>query len=244
MIYKKQSSFFGQYISLLKDYYHVSSTSNVFRAMLKDFAVSVLLFSGTGLLRSFVKGFLGRIFIRSGFPLLIGSRFKVMHPENIRLGHHVWIRDDVTLVANKKMEIGNDTIIGERSTIWSEGKLAIGNNVGIGKNNYIAELGGSIQIGNNVLIADSVRIYSISHTFEDPSKIILLQGYTKHTIIIKDNVWIGSGAVIFNDVTIHEGAVIGANTVVNKDVPAFSVFAGNPGKVIKTFKKRTLIKKR
>ena len=236
MIYKKHASPLKQYISLLQEYYHVKTSSELIRSILRDFSVSLFLFSGTGLLKSIIKGMIGRIFIHSQPPLLIGSRFKVMHSQNITLGHHVWIRDDVTLIANGGMRIGNETVVGERATLWSEGKLRIGNNVGIGKNAYIAQLGGSIDIGDNVLLADSVRMYSISHEYNDKKKLILQQGYKTHTIKISDNVWIGSGVVIFNSVTIGEGAVIGANSVVNKSIPPFTVFAGNPGKVIKKIK--------
>ena len=142
------------------------------------------------------------------------------------------------MVANGIMKIKDNVVIGEKSTIWSEKKgLTIGKGVGIGRNCYLAQLGGSITIGDHALIADSVRIYSLTHNYENPHKIILLQGYKESTIEIKDNVWIGSGAIIFNNVTIGTGSVIGANTVVNKNVPDYVVFAGNPGKIIKKIKK-------
>ena len=57
--------------------------------------------------------------------------------------------------------------------------------------------------------------------------------YTKGPVIIGNNVWIGDKATILGGVTIGDGAVIAANSVVTKDVPAYSVVGGNPAKIIK-----------
>ncbi len=239
MIYKKSSSPIAQNLLLLKNYYHVDTNKKLLKAIIDDLLVSIFLFSGTGLFTGVIKGLIGRLLIKSGSPLIIGKRAKIMHPSNMHFGHHVWIRDDVTLAANGKMKIGNDVVIGEKSTLWSDNKgLTIGDGVGIGRNCYIAQLGGPIIIGGGVLIADTVRIYSLNHKYEDTTKPILLQGYEESTIKIKDNVWIGSGAVIFNNVTVGTGSVIGANTVVTKNVPDYVVFAGVPGKVIKKLKRK------
>ncbi len=237
MLFNKSTSLFGQYINLLKDYYHVQTFSQLLRSISSDFFVSIFLFAGSGLITSVLKGFIARLFIRSGFPLLIGKRGKIMHPYNMIFGKYVWIRDDVSLMAHGKLVLGDNVVIGDQSIIWTNGKgLKIGSNTGIGFRCYIAQLGGPITIGKNVLIADSVRIHSLNHKYEDTTKDILLQGYVKSTIVIEDNVWIGSGAIVFNNVTIGKGSVIGANTVVSENVPPFVVFAGNPGKVIKRLK--------
>ena len=60
--------------------------------------------------------------------------------------------------------------------------------------------------------------------------------YSKGPVIIQDNVWIGEKATILPGVTIGEGAIIGANSVVTKDVPAKSLVVGCPAKIVKTLK--------
>lgn len=60
--------------------------------------------------------------------------------------------------------------------------------------------------------------------------------FSKGPVIIGKNVWIGDKATILPGVTIGDGSIIGANSVVTKDVPAYSVVAGNPAKIIKTIK--------
>lgn len=57
--------------------------------------------------------------------------------------------------------------------------------------------------------------------------------YSKGPVVIGDNVWIGDKATILPNVSIGKGAIIAANSVVTKDVPEYSVFAGNPAKIIK-----------
>src|SRR6185503_4434643 len=106
MIYKKSSSPVTQHILLLKNFYHVDTNKQLVRALVDDLLVSIFLFSGSGLFIGVIKGFIGRFFIRSGFPLIIGKRSKIMHPSHMQFGHHVWIRDDVTLIANGKMKFG------------------------------------------------------------------------------------------------------------------------------------------
>jgi acetyltransferase-like isoleucine patch superfamily enzyme len=86
-----------------------------------------------------------------------------------------------------------------------------------------------IEIGNNVAIGPECVFFGAGHDYTD----IKLKDISK-TIIIKDHVWIGGRCIILPGVTIFEGAVIGAGSVVTKNVPAWSIFAGNPAKFIKT----------
>lgn len=60
--------------------------------------------------------------------------------------------------------------------------------------------------------------------------------FSKGIVIIEDNVWIGDKATILSGVKIGKGAIIGANAVISKDVPAYGVAVGNPAKVIKIIK--------
>jgi acetyltransferase-like isoleucine patch superfamily enzyme len=73
-----------------------------------------------------------------------------------------------------------------------------------------------------------------SHRFDDPKLPVPWQGFTsKGPTRIKDNVWCGAGVVVTSGVTIGERCVIGANSVVTTDIPAFSVAAGVPARVLR-----------
>ncbi|KAK1933800.1 Maltose O-acetyltransferase [Phytophthora citrophthora] len=88
-----------------------------------------------------------------------------------------------------------------------------------------------ITIGNRVLLAPNVQLYTASHPLDPKKRAAKLE--IGKPITIEDDAWIGGNVVIVPGVTIGRGAVIGAGSVVTKDVPPMCVFAGNPAKFIK-----------
>lgn len=109
--------------------------------------------------------------------------------------------------------------------------VSIGDYSGIGRKCFIQ---GYVTIGNHVMMGPEVLIYTQNHRFSDAQKNIDEQGFSPvKEVKIGNNVWIGARVIILPGVSIGEGAVIGAGTVVSKDVPPFTVFVGNPGKVVK-----------
>jgi len=123
-------------------------------------------------------------------------------------------------------------------TIWdhvqidSPSKLKIGNNVSVNRG-CILHAGGEIEIGNDVLIGPAVIIYSQNHSYRDLSKKIINQGYNTKKVNIGSNVWIAANAIILPGVTIGEGAVVAAGSVVTKDVDPNTIVGGNPAIFIK-----------
>lgn len=92
---------------------------------------------------------------------------------------------------------------------------------------------GTIAIGANVLLAQSVTILANSHQFEDRDTPILDQGELVADVEVGDDVWIGVNAVIMPGIRIGNGAVVGANSVVTRNVGPYEVWAGIPAKKIK-----------
>lgn len=92
---------------------------------------------------------------------------------------------------------------------------------------------GALKIGNQVLIATQSVIYSLNHVFSDPTCPIATQGVSAQGITIDNDVWIGAGVRVVDGCHISTGSVIGAGTVVTKDIEPFSVVIGVPGKVVK-----------
>ncbi|KAH7466000.1 hypothetical protein PRIC1_014771 [Phytophthora ramorum] len=88
-----------------------------------------------------------------------------------------------------------------------------------------------ITIGNRVLLAPNVQLYTASHPLNPKKRAAKLE--TGKPITIEDDAWIGGNVVIVPGVHIGRGAVIGAGSVVTKDVPPMCVYAGNPAKFIK-----------
>lgn len=110
--------------------------------------------------------------------------------------------------------------------------LRLGANVSIHPLSYIDATGG-IEIGDEVSIAHGVTVMSSSHNFADTNIPINAQGITNAATKIEHNCWIGAKAVLVAGITIGEGSIVGANSVVTKDVPRNSVVAGAPARLLK-----------
>ena len=94
---------------------------------------------------------------------------------------------------------------------------------------------GGVKIGENVLIGNYVSMHSENHIFADTSIIINKQGVTHKGIIIGNDCWIGAKVTILDGARIGDGCVIAAGAVVTAGaIPAYSIVAGVPAKVIKS----------
>ncbi len=128
---------------------------------------------------------------------------------------------------------GKDVHVQWDVEIFSPSKiLKIGNHVGINRRTVIQA---DVEIGNHVLIAGHCGLVARdAHSYRIvESTIYNSPRADKYKIIISDDVWIGFGSTILSGVTIGEGAVIAANSLVIHDVEPYSIVAGNPAKKIK-----------
>jgi len=122
--------------------------------------------------------------------------------------------------------------IGEGSRVMTPTTVVRGQNVRIGKNvvvmnNSLFMSAGGITIEDDVLVAANSQIISNNH---DPEEHQIL---TCKPVVLKCNCWIGAGATILPGVTVGENAIVGAGSVVTKDVEANTVVGGIPAKLIK-----------
>lgn len=93
---------------------------------------------------------------------------------------------------------------------------------------------GDITIEDDVMLGSGVHIYVGNHRFDDPRRPIVDQGHMpSQPVTLKRGCWIGANAVILPGVTIGENAVIGAGSIVTRDVAPAAVAAGNPARVIR-----------
>jgi maltose O-acetyltransferase len=132
--------------------------------------------------------------------------------------------------------IGTGSEIGDYVVIQSPSKkVTIGEYTQI--NHFTVIYGGEVHIGNNVMIAPHVMIASGNHDFVQTEKPMRFAGdLTKGPIRIEDNVWIGSNCTITDGVTIGRDAVVGANSVVTRDVGAYDIVAGVPARLVRNRK--------
>ena len=200
--------------------------------------------------------FISKIFnIIKRSKLLRNSQEYVSIKQNTIITNSYNIRLDNPIRENKYLIIDNDCIFGGKFIFEStKGLIKIGSHTYIGNSTFISR--SSIEIGNNVTIAWGCTFYdhdSHSKDYLERRKDISdeLNDIRKGVSFIKnknwdvvntkpikicDDAWIGMNCIILKGVTIGEGAIVGAGSVVTKDVPAWTVVAGNPSKIVKKLK--------
>ena len=146
---------------------------------------------------------------------------------NFKLNHTMPYTDEYNALVK---EIFGE--IGEGSRVMTPTTVVRGKNVKIGKrvvvmNNSLFMSAGGITIEDDVLVAANSQLISNNH---DPQEHDIL---TCKPILLKRNCWIGAGATILPGVTVGENAIVGAGSVVTKDVEANTVVGGIPAKLIK-----------
>ena len=129
---------------------------------------------------------------------------------------------------------GEKVIIRERCQFNHNEHIAIGNNVYIQRDCTFSGHGG-ITIGNGVVFAHCVDVFSGEHNYDsdDLEYLPFDERFICAPVEIGDYTWIGSHVVIMPGVKIGRGAVIGAASVVTKDIPDYAIAVGNPARVIK-----------
>ena len=159
--------------------------------------------------------------------IMIDPTCDVRGIERMRFGENVVIQKDCWLnIAFNNPAPGPMIVIDEGSNIGRRCTISAAN---------------KIMIGKFVLIAPNVFIADTHHEYQKLGIPIMHQGITTHDdqITIGDETWIGINAVIIGNVKVGKHCVIGANSVVNKDIPDYCVAVGNPAKVVRAFDVKT-----
>lgn len=168
-----------------------------------------------------------------GLIISLPARFKGM-----KFGRNSFIAPgyDFLFEQLKNISVGDNCKIGKNAWIHTvdQGKIVIGNGTNLGRNITIGAKN-KINIGNNVLFSFGVTVIDHDHEFQDmdipPIKNKLTEGIE---ITIEDDCFIGAHSFILKGVNLGKHCVVGANSVVTKSFPAYSVVAGNPAKLIRT----------
>lgn len=180
-------------------------------------------------------------FLINKIPLLIRIinqlRCHEIYKKNIKKSS--FVDKTARLIGLKDIIIGENSIISENTwlNVNNRGNLGIiiGNNCFIGKNNFFSS-GKEIVISDYCMFGLDCRFLGSNHLFDNPFMPYISTGTTNEGIIkVGVNCWLGTGVTVIGDVRIGYGSIIGANSLVNKDIPPFSVVVGNPGRVIKRY---------
>ncbi len=145
------------------------------------------------------------------------------------------IYEGVTILGFENIELGNNVRFSKNSYIFANdnGYLKIGDNSSVSPNSQIGASHGKIIIGNNCLIASFCVLRASNHNFDKTDIPILEQGHKYGEIILEDDVWIASNSVVTANTRIGKSSIVGAGSVVTKDVEPFSIVGGVPAKLIR-----------
>lgn len=195
--------------------------------------------------------------IYKGFRKIKG---KILHPlytpiaklmlylNNVKYGKGLKVAGLVRLEVTRrgKVEIGknlhinsgnNFNLIGrqQKTILWVEGELSIGDNVGVSATALICNH--KISIGNDVKLGGGVCIYDTDFHNLNPeirkNPVLDKKMAQKAPVVLEDNVFVGAHSTILKGVTIGENSVVGACSLVSKNIPENQIWAGNPAKFIK-----------
>jgi len=179
--------------------------------------------------RSYIANIRARMMFKSAEKVNINGQITIVGGEYISIGRYGHIDKGCTITAY------DHAIDGAKFNP----EISIGECCNIGAWNHITAIN-KIVIGKGFLSGKWVTISDNNHgesTYDQLQKEPIYRPLkSKGPVIIGDNVWVGEKATILSGVKIGDGAIIAANSVVTKDVPAYCIVAGNPAKVIKEIK--------
>lgn len=190
-----------------------------------------------------LRGFFLKPWLKSSQGLLlIGKSVRITHAEHISCGNRVKFEDysEIHGLCKDGLVFGNDVTIGRNVMIRPSSYygndigagLVIGNNSSIGPDTYVG-CSGKITIGNNVMFGPKCSLFAENHNFSETNRTIKSQGVNQKGIVVEDDCWIGSNVIILDGVRIGHGSVIGAGSLITRDVPAESIVIDKRNKNIK-----------
>lgn len=160
--------------------------------------------------------------------LLYGARCNNTGPQsNVKIADHCYIGCSIVAKFGGNVRIGENTYIGGNTILYCKESIQIGNNVIIANNSIIMD-------NNNHPTSPDMRMKMSMCENYITDELWSWRYADSSPVIIEDNVWIGRDARIMKGVTIGRGSIVALGSVVTKNVPPYSVVAGNPAVVVKT----------
>ncbi|AXQ29905.1 hypothetical protein D0B54_15000 [Solimonas sp. K1W22B-7] len=163
--------------------------------------------------------------------LLLKTRLsRTLRTIKSRIYRSLKVADDLELF--ERTQHGEGCVIRNPAHINDPSRLTLGNHVFI-NDGFVALTHGEISIGDYTLLAPRVMFLTVGHDYHYTGR-EFRERQTPRPIKIGRECWIGAGAIVIPGVTIGDGAVVGAGSVVTRDVAPWAIVAGNPARFLKT----------
>lgn len=172
----------------------------------------------------------------SGIPTEIGIKIRYLAYKRLFKKSKGIFRIDsgVTIRGFKNIELGENIRFEKNSYIYAiNANLKVGDNFFLGVNSQLCAVREDIIIGDYCMIAPNCIFVSDDHCFDSIESPMMEQGFNVGKIVLKNDIWIGANSVILKDIVIGEGSIIGAGSIVTKNIKPYSIMGGVPAKLIK-----------
>lgn len=194
-----------------------------------------------------IRGILYRAILKIDGWAAIENGVRLRFASNIRLHHGTYLDQRVYLHACPGgIEIGANTIVMNGAVLhvynfrdMPHSHIKIGADSLIGEYTVIRGQGG-VQIGDRVYTSPHSQLIAVNHVFDDKAVSFTEQGITAKGIVVEDDVWIGSAAIITDGVRVGKGSIVAAGAVVTSDVPPYTVVGGIPARKIREVGERVV----
>jgi acetyltransferase-like isoleucine patch superfamily enzyme len=157
------------------------------------------------------------------------------------VGKNSFLDPTVQVLGWKSVRIGQDCVLGEYTWLnvnhreTEEPAILIEDNCFVGRRNFFSAAR-RIRLGAYCLTGTDCRFLGANHVFTSPFVPYIKSGVTTEEVIdIGSNCWLGAGVTVLGNVRIGHGSIIGACTVVTRDIPPFSLAVGNPARVLRRY---------
>ncbi|MBN1480450.1 TIGR00374 family protein [candidate division KSB1 bacterium] len=223
--------------SPLKKYQEIQIGSGSLFVLLKIELITLFCGYLPGILGYFFRNMLYPALFKSvGKGTVFGRSITLQHSPKISIGNKCVIDEFCKLSAqgngDSGIALGNEVLLGRGTVLGTrEGFIEIGDFSNIGANCRLGTTS-QIKIGRHVLLAANCYVGGAQHNYDRTDVPIMRQGYdSRGGVTIEDDVWLGMDVKVLDGVTIGTGSVIGAGSVVTKDIPPYSIAMGIPAKV-------------
>lgn len=156
-----------------------------------------------------------------GTGCLIASSVTVYRTLNRHANAGIFLGNDVLLLEQVRLLMGED-----------DTRLDLGNRVIVNVGCYLSGEGG-LSLADDVIVGPHARLLSAGHGIDGGDPVIWKNPLTGAPIVVESGAWIGGGATVLPGVRIGRGAVVGAGSVVTRDVPPFAIVGGNPARLLR-----------
>jgi acetyltransferase-like isoleucine patch superfamily enzyme len=212
--------------------------SSLWRYLIEQFLYALLGWIPTIIGIGF-RGLVYRLILNMNGWAAIESNVRLRFANQITLDHGCYLDQGTYLhAAPQGIHVGERTIIMHGAVLHVYNFRELPNaGISVGEDSLIGEYTvirgqGGVTIGDRVYTSPFTQILAVNHVYSDSSRPIIDQGITAVGIIIEDDAWIGAGAILTDGIRVGRGSVVAAGAVVTDDVPAHTVVAGVPARVI------------